>query len=132
MCHSDFFCNDVFFCQKNNHPSTHRLQNFRTSELQNLRTSEPQNFRTSELQNFRTSEPQNFLTPKQTTPIFVKTIYIIVATISTIVNTIINIVFAPLISNIVALPIIISCNDVLWKTAISLPFFLCTTDNPKF
>ena len=47
-----------------------------------------------------TSEP---LTPKQTTPIFVKITYIIVATILNIVAPIILIVFPPTISNLVRL-----------------------------
>ena len=49
--------------------------------------------------------------------------YIIVATISIIVKTIINIVLGPLISNIVGFQIIKSCNDMPGKTAISLPKF---------
>ena len=44
--------------------------------------------------------------------------YIIVATISIIVKMIINIVFAPLISNIMELKIMISGNGMLGQTAI--------------
>ena len=39
-----------------------------------------------------------------------------------IVKTILNIVFAPFISNIVEGKIIISCNEKLGLTAISLPY----------
>ena len=56
--------------------------------------------------------------------------YIIVATISIPVKTMINIVSALIISNIMEPPIITSRNDMLWSTAISLqktldscPFF---------
>ena len=46
--------------------------------------------------------------------------YIIVATISITVKTMINIVSALIISNIMEPPIITSRNDMLWSTAISL------------
>ena len=46
--------------------------------------------------------------------------YIIVATISITVKTMINIVSALIISNFVVSPIITLRNEMLWSTAISL------------
>ena len=54
-----------------------------------------QNIRTSERQNIKTSEPQNIPS------IFVKTMFILVATILNIVATMILIVLPPSISNFV-------------------------------
>ena len=59
-------------------------------------------------------------------PIFVKTMYIIVATISIIVKTIINIIWGRLISNFVEPPIMTSRDDITitpCKIAVTLAMF---------